>query len=1320
LSSFGKEAKLVHTLARPLSNSIHSKTVYPPVKTIMPKTFLASALLFWAAGLAYGQFSFVENKGQWPAEVAARTKLPAGNLWIEKDGFLFSVFEPAVLADLHTKSGADVDKLYHFHNFKISFISGSAGSVKYKSEEIGYHNYYLGDDPAKWTTECGLFRDVRLLDMWPGIDVRIHTDGYKLKYEFHVAPGADPSLIRLGFEGLEGAHLRNGELILPATSGEIREKAPVAWVQGDLARAVKCRFELKNNVLQFSLGKYDPSLPLVIDPELVFSSFVGAASDNWGFTSANDEAGNLIGGGIIFGNNYPTTPGAFQVGLAAGVGNSFDIGVTKFNATGNQLLYSTFLGGTRQEMPHSVICDSEDNIIVLGQTGSTNFPVTAGCFQGTHNGGPNFQYSPFLGTTPTGTDLFLTKFSPAGAMLGSTYVGGSGLDGMNLGLKLLFNYGDEYRGQVAVDANDNIVVASVTHSLNFPVTPGCAFPTFGGGATDGVVFKMNPALSNMIWATYLGGSNDDAAYSVKIDPGGNVLVGGGTKSSNLPVSPNAVQTSFSGDVDGFVFKFNQNGGFLNGTYVGGASYEQVYFCESDMAGNIYVLGQTQSGTFTVSPSCYGNAGGGIFIRKYAPTLGSTLWTTRIGSGGNAINISPSAFLVSNCGQVYFSGWGGFVNNSNSAFLTNSTTAGMPITPDAFQSNTDGSDFYLCVLGLDAQTLDFATFFGATNINEHVDGGSSTFDKNGTVYQSVCAACGGSNGFPTTPGAWSQVNPSTNCNLGVFKFDLGQIIPAISVDGPGYICQGAPAQFINNSTGGTQFVWNFGDGNTSEAYAPSHVYDVPGLYTVTLFVSDDMGCLSPQTTSITIEVIPQLNPEIIQPGPICNGEFVILSASGSPNMFWLDDPTLNTIVPTAAIASPTVTTTYYLVDLNSCFMDTASVTVQVYNPAFTITPDTEICNGQSVQISVNPANNVQWTPGVGLSNANAATTTASPSVTTTYNVTFTSPEGCPMQSSVTISVYEDFPGGNVYPEQTICIGTSVQLQAEPGTAWSWTPSSSLNAATIPNPTASPTQTTTYFVTVTNPCGTGVSQVTVNVIVPQASASPGGSFCFGDSLTLWAEGGMQYAWYPQTYISNPFISNPTVYPPETTTYTVLVTDENGCSVTEQSTVVVFPLPAVSAGNTQAIYWGEDVTINGLGQGTLWWSDHPLIECTTCPSITIMPDESTTLTLNVTDANGCTNLADVFIQVFGPVYVPNAITVTGDGMNDIFFAYGLGVKNFKLQVFNRWGELLWETTDIKKGWNATYNGDVVQQDVYVWRLEYHGRNERKIVYGHVTVLH
>ena len=571
---------------------------------------------------------------------------------------------------------------------------------------------------------------------------------------------------------------------------------------------------MKDNVLSFKLPfGYNKKLPLIIDPVLVFASYSGSTSDNFGFTATYDLEGHLYGAGIVFDDltGYPTTTGAYQLSLEGG---RIDVGITKFSPDGTSLIYSTYLGGSANESPHSLIVNSQEELIVMGTTSSSNFPTTAGAFDPTFNGGPALPISGYGYSHNDGTDLFVTKFSVNGdALEGSTFVGGTGNDGLVYVDLLDFNYGDTFRGEVLIDDADNVIVASVTGSTDFPLVQPVQ-STFGGGDRDACLFRLNDDLTTMLSSSFFGGSNDDAAYSVQLSSQNELFVTGGTTSTNFPMPAGGVTSSFQGVVDGYILQFSPNGGTITaGTFVGTPDHDQSYFVQLDQSDNVFVVGQSLGSypvTTTLGQNLYTNVGSHQFIHKFSPDLSNTVWSTVFGAAANTINISLSAFLVNECDHIYVSGWGGTTNSAQVGGFTSpvgSSAAGLPTSANAFQSTTDGSDFYLMVLAEDAESLLYATYFGGDMSREHVDGGTSRFDKSGKVYQAVCAGCGGRDDFPGTAGNWSETNGSNNCNLGVFKFDLAQLTSDVDFNLP-YICLPDPITFENTSNGGNRLFVEF--------------------------------------------------------------------------------------------------------------------------------------------------------------------------------------------------------------------------------------------------------------------------------------------------------------------------------------------------------------------------------------------------------------------------------------------------------------------------------------------------------------------------------
>ncbi|MDP4586779.1 MAG: hypothetical protein NWS86_01250, partial [Flavobacteriales bacterium] len=256
---------------------------------------------------------------------------------------------------------------------------------------------------------------------------------------------------------------------------------------------------------------------LIIDPELIFSTYSGSFSDNFGFTATFDNDGHLYSGSSAFGNGYPTTLGAYQEvwGGGDGQGNlaGTDIAISKYELDGTSMIYSTFLGGANDELPHSLICNAAGELIVLGTSSSPNYPTSTSAYSSDFQGGTNIAPSGVGVQYVNGSDIVITKLSASGAsLIASTFLGGSGNDGVNASPILKFNYADEFRGEVELDEEENILIASCTYSNDFPIFNGIQNNNAGG--LDGIITKLNPELSEIIWSTYYGGSGDDGVYSL--------------------------------------------------------------------------------------------------------------------------------------------------------------------------------------------------------------------------------------------------------------------------------------------------------------------------------------------------------------------------------------------------------------------------------------------------------------------------------------------------------------------------------------------------------------------------------------------------------------------------------------------------------------------------------------------------------------------------------------------------------------------------------------------------------------------------------------
>jgi len=812
--------------------------------------------------------AFVPNGGQWPDPVQYRAEVQGGALFVQDDALVWNFLDwpnrhghaeaaaqgtgrPSPETLIQYDSPAEGLPL-RGHAYRIS-LEGRSGPLRFQGSEPfgGRVNYLVGNDPSRWATNLRTYRrlEARYAE---GMTLALYEQGGNIKYDMIIQPGADPADFSLRYQGQDGLELRDGELHLRTSLNRIVEGRPYAYQEINGKRVtVPCRYRLKGEQLMFEFPEgYDQSRTLVLDPVTwIFGSYSGSTSDNWGYTATFDADGNLYGGGIVFGTGYPVTIGAYQTTWGSGSsGLGCDVGITKFSADGSTNLWSTYLGGTGNEFPHSMIANDAGELWVYGTTGSSNFPVSAGAYDVGFSAGPSVAVTGV--NFPLGSDIFVTHLSADGAsLLGGTYVGGVSNDGLNLGASTSFNYGDHARGEIILDAAGQPVIASCTVSLDFPTTAGVFQPSPGGGQ-DGVLFSLSEDLTTLLWSTYFGGGGSDGVYSVKVQADGSLVAGGGSTSNDLPTTPGVILPSYGGSADGFVLRSSADGSTIETlTYLGTPNYDQVYFAALDADGDVYVTGQTRGSAFPISPGVYSVPGSGQFVVKLFPDFSAYEFSTQYGSGSGEINISPTAFLVDICENIYVSGWGGITN-------TFGTTTGLPVTADALKPSTDGSDFYFTVFSAGMTGLEFASFYGGNFSREHVDGGTSRFDNNGVIYQAVCAGCGGSDDFPTTVGAVSQTNNSSNCNLGVAKIalDFTGVNAALDVEPALIGCLPLTANFINNSSVGVSYVWDFGDGTgISTAFEPSHVYTTPGVFTVQLIASDPASCNFADTAYLTVTV-----------------------------------------------------------------------------------------------------------------------------------------------------------------------------------------------------------------------------------------------------------------------------------------------------------------------------------------------------------------------------------------------------------------------------------------------------------------------------------
>jgi gliding motility-associated-like protein len=1270
------------------------------------------------------------NRGQWDERIDYSVELAQGSVSIAEEGFTYFLND-AQSHGHEAHEGGDNHELVRCHVVKSLFEGSTWNGETAEGEKSPFwRNYYYGSDQTRWRSMVSSVRSTTYRNFYDGIDLCVEGGSGKLKYSFIAAPGADVSVIRNTYYGADRIVLDDGSLSISTRFGEIVEESPVAWTVKDGKQTpVAVKFVLRDSSVSYVFPNgYDHSAQLVIDPNIVFSSFTGSTMDNWGMTATPDAQGNLYAGGIVFSGSgsYPTVTGSFDLTYNGGTSyvwqggtlQGFDVAISKFNANGTSLIYSTYLGGSGNEAPHSLVTDNQGHLYVLGVTSSLNFPVVGGCYDVMFSGGPGVVTNE-LGF-PAGADMYVAHFDQNGAALvGSTFLGGTGTDGINSG-PLFYNYGDPFRGEIVV-RNGFVYVASSTSSFDFPVVG--AFQGSLNGPQDIVVVKLNAALTSVAWSTYVGGSAYDSGNGIQISSSGNIYVTGGTSSTNMPFTTGHTLNNSGGSSDGYVMRMtNATGAVTAGTYIGTNEYDQSFFVQLDQNDAVYIYGQSE-GTIPITPGCYGTANSGQFVAKYSSNLQTRTWTTTIGAGTGHVEISPTAFLVSNCNEVYIAGWGGVINSSFSPHAQFSSTSGFPVTADAYQSSTNGSNFWIAVLGENAGFLKYATFIGGSSSSyNHVDGGTSRFDKNGSIYHAVCGACGGNDfGFSTTPGVWSPTNNSTNCNLAAFKFELSTIEAVISDPEP-LICLPDPVVFNNNSANGNNFHWDFGDGVTSIEVNPSHVYASAGQYTVTLVVSDTNQCYTPDTVEFLVN-IGDFEGGIIQPAnDICPGTPYQLEAFGGTVYHWspaafLDNP--NIFNPTATILE---TTTFTCIISDSCGVDTAQVTVNVLGSEVDISSDTSICVGNSVPLFVTGSSTVTWSPATYLDDPSSATPVSTPDDDIVYHVTGMSAEGCAISDSVRIWVETSGPQPNMPDTVRYCEGFTKTVIVTGAASYAWSPPVDISPVTGNVVIISSQTDRYYYCDFSNACATIRDSLFADVTAAEVLAGSDTIVCPGEPAFFWAGGGVSYEWQPAVTFLEPDGSQVSARTHTPTEYIVTGTDVNGCRDSARVMLSLFPAAHIQAGPDVYAFFGDEVQLHATSttSGTYVWSPTEFLSCVNCASPVADPEQEFVYTVSYVDGNGCSDSDDVRIRYDALLYVPNAFTPGDDAYNPVFFASGGNLKTFHMEIFNRWGELIFVSDSLAVGWDGTYEGLKCQDGVYTWKVEYSDfLNAEYERVGHVTLL-
>jgi len=665
-----------------------------------------------------GSFDWIENRGQWPDHVAFAGRMGPATMAAEHGSLLLSVREDEA-------SGASVRLVFE----------GAASDVIPVGEDArpGIYSFFLGNDPSRWVRGLRTFGTLRYQNLYPGIDLLVHAGSAGIKYDLLLAPLADLSQVRIRCEGAEGLRLdQAGSLVLETTAGPLVQVVGRCWEvdgSGDRHDVVGRHRLIDGDTIGFHVEGRDPARALVIDPGLVWSSYLGGSGaggvGDSGRAVAFDRDRNVTVVGRMDGYSFPMTPGAYQH-PGPGANNEQDVFVTRLRASDGALIYSCVIGGGSQgDRGLAVAVDAQRRAVVAGWTASPDFPTTPNAFEQVNDA----WHSAFvLRLSPTGSDLEYSTF-----IEGTSSFGGSEAWALELDMR-----------------TGAAIVGGSTASPTFPVTPGAFDTTVGTG--DGFLARLDPTGSFLEWATYFGGSLGDWIYALDVDEQGRVVCTGETFSTDLPVTPDAFDPIYGPQSyrNAFVSRFDPTGATLEySTYFGGEGINSGTFGYGIgfvPDGGVIVAGDTAPLGFPTTPGAFQTTSvvGAGFLARFSPS--GTLAYSTFFSGTGTIPIRGLA--VDSSGIATFVGW---------------TEGQMPTTPGAWQPPTQGASSFIARLDPRGARLLYGTPFGP---------GSSGAQAVAITPTGRAAVCGTTRPvFPTTPGSASPAYNGGQTDAFVLTLDL---------------------------------------------------------------------------------------------------------------------------------------------------------------------------------------------------------------------------------------------------------------------------------------------------------------------------------------------------------------------------------------------------------------------------------------------------------------------------------------------------------------------------------------------------------------------
>jgi hypothetical protein len=748
----------------------------------------ASCLLLISVPCLAAPPGFLENVGQFDSQVLYVAESAGTTIFLTQEAIVLVLHETPQMDSPPDPLAWPVDGLSGEEGpvgawaLWIRFAGANPEArVEARDKLPGYANFFFGSDPAAWRTHVASYEEILYRELWPGIDLvlRITPDG--LVWESLAQPGAPPDQVRFDYEGAAVQRLGDGSVRLETGLGTIFHQ----WA----SRATGV----------FSRRPGPQEAPPRDDPgALVWSTFLGGSSWDYGVDLETDPAGNAIVTGWTDFSDFPATPGAYDETWNGGR----DIYVAKLSAAGDSLLWSTFVGGSADDYGFNVLLEASGAVLVAGATLSSDFPTTPGALDPSPNGDVDLCY---IGLTAGGDSLLF-----------ATYIGGSG---------------EDHVLTLVADGAGGVVMAGSTDSADFPTTPG-AFQENFGGVVDGYVLKASSWGDSLIWCTYLGSDSLDIVGWGSVASDGTIVVPGASESPNFPTTPGAYDETFNGLRDAIVARLSADGTtLLWSTFVGGDTLDVGRSAVVDALGNVVFCGATFSADFPTTPGAFdetSNASFDGFVAKLSASGGQLLWSTYY--GGTDDDVVKDCQLTSS-GFVVLTGW--------------TLSADLPVTPNGYDTSFNGSyDAYVAQLSPYGDALVWGSFVGGTS---------------GDVYEVVKLDPAGdfllvgeamSPDFPVTPGAYdetydayydavvSKIRIQLASSVGGTPGDRGGSILLLYGNAPNPFRQSTVLRFRTGSWGGADVViYDVTGREVRRLHAPGME---PGLHAIRWEARDHRG------------------------------------------------------------------------------------------------------------------------------------------------------------------------------------------------------------------------------------------------------------------------------------------------------------------------------------------------------------------------------------------------------------------------------------------------------------------------------------------------